>query len=204
MVDSSTQTRAPSSQAAVVEGGFITAGMHTCSKSIYQTSVCVCVRGLILVCILMQTAVEWDVCRAVTYIYLHVLLVKDTLSPVCVPVCVCSHAVLSKHCVFNVQWIIYPSRSPGTDTGQGYLKKTQHILKYTRSQTASAELSRRSSYKYLSLFLHLIFISSSKARIRGMPEKSARETREDEVIEWEMKERQKRQRALMKVSDLRG
>ena len=45
MVDSSTQTRAPSSQAAAVEGGFITAGMHTGSKyiyHIYQPRLCVC------------------------------------------------------------------------------------------------------------------------------------------------------------------
>lgn len=62
---------------------------------------CVCLSICVKVCIPLHNTVEWDVCRAVTNVYLHVFLVKDTLSLhcVCVRVSVRSHCLIGLLCI---------------------------------------------------------------------------------------------------------
>lgn len=96
---------------------------------------------------------------------------------------------------FNLQWIIYPCSSLAPSLAKGLKTYTPpkhthtdlHVCMHTQSATSHcrAELYSRSSYKYLYLS-RLIFISSSRAHIRGAagwwgyPETERRERRGEE------------------------
>ena len=69
---------------------------------------------------------------------------------------------------FKVQWIIYPGRSRVRRRVWMHIQPNlpcMHTHTHTHTHT---ELYSWKRYKYLSLFLHLIFISSNGARIGGV------------------------------------
>lgn len=112
-----------------------------------------------------------------THVWGHKLTVSATL---CVCVCYVLLLLLSYQSDvnwrFNLQWIIYPCSSLAPALAKGLKTYTPpkhthtdlHVCMHTQSATSHcrAELYSWSSYKYLYLS-RLIFISSSRAHIRG-------------------------------------